>query len=149
VQDVAVGDNEQYSISQVARSFHVRVSTLRYYDELGLLRPAGRRGNVRYYGRDELVRLALILRLHHGGRVSLADTAALLEGGAEGMQRPGRDVLTATVDSITRQIGELAEAQRTLEHLLTCPQSEPVRDCPYLHAELEQAVDTALAAPTP
>ncbi|WP_020674072.1 MerR family transcriptional regulator [Amycolatopsis nigrescens] len=137
--------DERYSISQVARRFGVRVSTLRYYDELGLLTPAGRRGNVRFYGRAELARLALIRRLHHGGLVSLADTTALLDDTAAAERPDGRDVLTASVDAIKRQVEELTAAQRLLEHLLTCPRADPIRDCPYLRAELDQAVDTAMA----
>src|SRR5688500_5467212 len=113
-----------YSISEVARSFGVPVSTLRYYDELGLLPPAGRRGNVRYYGLEELSRLVLIQRLHHQGMVSLADTATLLTHNPE---RTGRDVLNSTIATIRRRVEDLTAAQRLLEHLLSCPHPDPVR----------------------
>lgn len=130
-----------YSISEVARSFGVPVSTLRYYDELGLLPPAGRRGNVRYYDRAELRRLDLIQRLHHQGMVSLADTATLLTDTPE---RAGRDVLTSTIGTIKQRIDDLTAAQRLLEHLLSCPHPDPVRDCTYLQAELEETVAAAM-----
>ena len=130
-----------HSISEVARSFGVPVSTPRYYDELGLLPPAARRGNVRYYGRTELRRLALIRRLHHQGMVSLADTAALL---TDQPDRAARDVLTSTVGTIKQRIEDLTTAQRLLEHLLTCPDPDPVRNCTYLRAELEETVADAV-----
>lgn len=139
-----MGD-DHYSISDVARCFDLRLSTLRYYDELGLLTPTERRGNVRYYGREQLVRLALIQRLHHGGLVSLADTAALLGDIPSAEQPAGRDVLAASVSAIRERIDELTTAQRILEHLLTCPRADPVRDCSYLRTELDRTVDTALA----
>lgn len=130
-----------YSISEVARSFGVAVSTLRYYDELGLLPPAGRRGNVRYYGRTELRRLALVQRLHNQGMVSLADTGALLTDAPE---RAGRDVLASTIDTIRQRVDDLTAARRLLEHLLSCPHPDPVRDCTHLQAELEETVAAAL-----
>ena len=129
-----------YSISTVAKAFGVPVSTLRYYDELGLLAPAERRGNVRYYGRGELKRLALIQRLHHQGLVSLADTAELLGDGSH-----GREVLTAAAAAIADRIAELTGAHRLLEHLLTCPNADPVRDCTIMRAELDEIIDAALA----
>ena len=130
-----------YSISEVARSFGVAVSTLRYYDELGLLPPAGRRGNVRYYGRTELRRLALVQRLHNQGMVSLADTAALLTDTPE---RAGRDVLASTIDTIRQRVDDLTAARRLLEHLLSCPHPDPARDCAHLQAELEETVAAAV-----
>ncbi|MCP3803176.1 MerR family transcriptional regulator [Allokutzneria sp. A3M-2-11 16] len=129
-----------HSISTVAKAFGVPVSTLRYYDDLGLLAPAERRGNVRYYGRAELERLALIQRLHHQGLVSLADTAELLGDGSR-----GREVLTTAAGAIADRIAELTSAHRLLEHLLTCPNADPVRDCTTMRAELDEIIDAALA----
>ncbi|MGK5557230.1 MerR family transcriptional regulator [Actinomadura kijaniata] len=136
--------NERYSISQVARCFGVSVSTLRYYDDLGLLPAAERRGNVRYYGHVELRRLALIRQLHHRGLVSLADTAVLVGEEPAADQPSGREVLTSSIETIKSRIADLRNAQQLLEHLLTCPRADPVRECPYLRAELVQAVDHAL-----
>ncbi|MFD7663987.1 MerR family transcriptional regulator [Streptomyces sp. NPDC059788] len=139
-------DDELRSISEVARCFGLPVSTLRYYDELGLLPPAGRRGNVRHYGRRELRRLALIRHLHHGGMMSLADTAAALgERGSDGVRRPpGRAVLTGAIQLIEDRVADLQAAQQRLAHLLTCPTDDPVRECTLLREELDQYVAQAL-----
>lgn len=135
-----------YSISEVARHFGMAVSALRYYDEVGLLRPAGRRGTVRVYGRDELHKLALIRLLHHDGLMSVADTSATLSEHPPGDRAATRHVIERSIDVMQRQVQRLHEAQRVLEHLLTCPRDDPIRDCPYLRAQLARTVDTALGA---
>ncbi|MDT3398358.1 MerR family transcriptional regulator [Streptomyces sp. B1866] len=137
-------DDERYSISHLARCFGLRVSALRYYDEMGLLPPAERRGTVRYYGRAELRRLALIQHLHQRGMVSLADTAALIGDRPSVRDPAGRELLAESLQKIARQIEDLRAAQHLLVHLLRCPTDAPVRECTQLHAELDEVVDAAL-----
>jgi MerR family copper efflux transcriptional regulator len=134
----------QYSISQVARHFDIAVSALRYYDQVGLLRPAGRRGTVRTFGRDELRRLALIQLLHRDGMMPLADTATAIAERSPGERVTARQVLEESIRVMHNQMERLREAQRALEHLLTCPREDPIRDCPVLHAQLERTIETAL-----
>ncbi|RLQ94089.1 MerR family transcriptional regulator [Falsibacillus albus] len=52
----------EYSISQLANDFQISTRTLRYYEELGLLRPTRNKAGQRLYSRKDLVRLKLILR---------------------------------------------------------------------------------------
>jgi DNA-binding transcriptional MerR regulator len=136
--------DQRYSISLVARCFGMRVSALRYYDRVGLLTPAERRGNVRYYGRGELRRLALIQRLHQQGLVSLADTATLLADAPERARPTWHDVLSRSAHALQTRIRHLQAAHDTLRHLLECPDAHPVKQCPYLREQLDDAVDTAL-----
>jgi DNA-binding transcriptional MerR regulator len=57
-----------WSIQQVARLSGVTARTLRYYDEIGLLRPARVGANgYRYYDREQLLRLQQILLLRELG----------------------------------------------------------------------------------
>jgi DNA-binding transcriptional MerR regulator len=57
-----------WSIQQAARVSGVTARTLRYYDEIGLLRPARVGSNgYRYYERDQLLRLQQILLLRELG----------------------------------------------------------------------------------
>ncbi|MEU3624250.1 MerR family transcriptional regulator [Amycolatopsis coloradensis] len=133
-----------YSISEVARYFGIAVSALRYYDQVGLLHPAGRRGTVRVYGRDELRRLALVQLLHHDGMMSLADTTATLTDNPPSGR--ARHVVAESIRVMQHQIERLRAAQHVLEHLLTCPRDDPIRDCPVLRTQLEDTVDTALGA---
>lgn len=51
-----------YSIGELAKLAGVSIRTLRYYDKIGLLKPAVRAdSNYRYYGKEELYRLQQIL----------------------------------------------------------------------------------------
>ncbi|MBA8925568.1 DNA-binding transcriptional MerR regulator [Kutzneria viridogrisea] len=133
-----------HPIGEVARRFGLRVSALRYYDELGLVPPAERRGTVRYYGREELRRLALVQRLHREGMVTLADTAVLTTDRHGEEQPAGRQVLADTIAGMTRRIDELVAARAVLEHLLTCPTADPVRQCSKLRADLDEIVDRVM-----
>ena len=54
----------QYTIGKLAEAAGVPVSTVRYYEREGLLRPEERsEGNYRLYGPASLSRLQFILRL--------------------------------------------------------------------------------------
>ncbi|QFU89824.1 MerR family transcriptional regulator [Amycolatopsis sp. YIM 10] len=138
-----------YSISEVARHFGIAVSALRYYDQVGLLPPAGRRGTVRTYGRDELRRLALVQLLHRDGMMSLSDTATALSEHSSEDRAGTRQVIDESIAVMREQVQRLQDAQRVLEHLLTCPRDDPVRDCPHLREQLEQTVDRALGTDPP
>lgn len=52
--------NTMLPINEVAHSFGIRTSALRYYDEIGLLKPVLLRSGRRYYGAEELKQLGLI-----------------------------------------------------------------------------------------
>jgi len=55
-------NHETYTIKQIADIARVSTRTLRYYDQIGLLNPAGRAPNgYRLYDRDDLLRLQQIL----------------------------------------------------------------------------------------
>lgn len=68
-----------WSIQQVARMSGVTARTLRYYDEIGLLRPARVGANgYRYYERKQLLRLQQILLLRDLG-LDLATIGAVVD----------------------------------------------------------------------
>src|SRR5690606_31341217 len=61
--------------------------TLRHYDEIGLLRPAAVGGNgLRYYERDQLLRLQQILVLRDLG-LSLEMISTVVNGGADRVEQ--------------------------------------------------------------
>jgi DNA-binding transcriptional MerR regulator len=70
-----------FKIGEFSKLSQVPVKTLRYYDEIGLLRPAkvDRFTGYRYYSADQLPRLNRILALKDLG-LSLAQIARLLDG---------------------------------------------------------------------
>ena len=56
-----------YTIGQVAEMFQLPISTLRYYDKEGLCPNLMRKGNIRYFGADELEALRIIECLKRSG----------------------------------------------------------------------------------
>ncbi|MCR8574152.1 hypothetical protein [Streptomyces sp. Isolate_219] len=46
--------------------------------------------------------------------------------------------------ALQERVDQLQAAQLVLRHLLECPGRTPIRDCPYLRDEFDEAVDTAL-----
>ena len=70
-----------FKIGEFSKLSQVPVKTLRYYDEIGLLKPAkvDRFTSYRYYSADQLPRLNRILALKDLG-LSLAQVARLLDG---------------------------------------------------------------------
>ena len=86
-----------YGIGTVARLAQVSVRTLRYYDELGLLRPIWTDPDTgyRWYAPDQLQRLHRIMALRDLG-VALADIGRLLDEGVNAEQLKGILLLRRT-----------------------------------------------------
>jgi DNA-binding transcriptional MerR regulator len=105
-----------WSIVEVARMSGVTARTLRHYDEIGLLTPAGTAGNgYRQYGRHELLRLQRILVLRALG-LGLADIAAVLDRERDEVSamREHHERLVAERDRLARMAETVA---RTLDEL--------------------------------
>ena len=67
-------------IQEVAAELGVTTRTIRYYEELGLLEPAGRSGgDYRQYDADDVERLRFIKGLRDDAGFSLAEIGQLLE----------------------------------------------------------------------
>jgi len=115
-------------IGEVAKRSGVRPSTLRYYEEMGLLAPAGRAGGRRQYDEPVLRRLHVIAVAKHAG-FTIAEIRELVIG-------PGH--ATARLDLTRRKLAEVnariarAEAMRALlEESLRCD-CEVLEDCPAI-----------------
>jgi MerR family transcriptional regulator, thiopeptide resistance regulator len=109
-----VGDS--WSIVEVARMSGVTSRTLRHYDEIGLLPPAGIRSNgYRYYEQEDLLRLQQILVLRELD-VGLSEIAEILDQRRDPIQTlrchyerllQERDRLGVVARTVARTIGEL------------------------------------------
>jgi MerR family redox-sensitive transcriptional activator SoxR len=71
------------SISEVAQQVGLRTSTIRYYEQIGVLQPATRASGQRRYDRTVLYRLALIQRARQTG-FTLEEIRKLFFGFAQG-----------------------------------------------------------------
>jgi len=95
---------EWWSTAEVARIAGVSSRTLRHYDHVGLVRPAGTGpGAVRRYGRPELLRLQHVLLLRELG-LGLDAIAAVVQGAKDEVDalRRHHDRLLAEADRLRR-----------------------------------------------
>lgn len=113
-------------IGEVARRSGIPASTLRYYDEIGLISPAGRHGLRRQFEPDVLLRLALITMGKSAG-FSLESISAIL--GRDGQPVLPRQELYDRADELDRHIRELAALRDTLRHVADCPAPSHM-ECP-------------------
>ena len=123
-------------IAEVAGRTGVPASTLRYYEEKGLIASIGRRGLRRLFDPGVVERLALIAVARTAG-FSLDEIAGLF--GADGRPRLDREVLRAKADELDRTIRRLAAMRDGLRHAAACPAPRHV-DCPTFQRILGEAL---------
>jgi DNA-binding transcriptional MerR regulator len=110
------------SIGELSERTGVPTTTLRYYDELGLVRPAARAAGRRRYAASAVRDVGAIVFFREIG-FSLTEIGRFIAGGRECQQ-----------DIIDRKLAELAEQQHrievartALEHGRNCPANEPMK----------------------
>ncbi|TWR85784.1 MerR family DNA-binding transcriptional regulator [Pseudomonas saxonica] len=109
---------KEMDISEVARRSGLLASTLRYYEEKGLISSVGRRGLSRVFRADILQRLSLIA-LGQFAELSLGDLAAMLD--AEGQPDIDRQRLNQKADELDRTIERLSATRDELRRVACCP----------------------------
>lgn len=110
-----------YTIGRLAKTAAVPISTLRYYEQRGLLQPEQRTGsNYRLYGRESLERLRFIcIAQRHG--FTLEDIALLLDlrDGSSAECCDQVEVLVGKrLDHVVEQLRELQRVQEVLKGTL-------------------------------
>jgi DNA-binding transcriptional MerR regulator len=105
-------------IAEVARRSALPASTLRFYEEKGLIESVGRRGQRRLFEPAVVERLALIV-LGQAAGFSLAEISETFLAGGRG--RIDRERLAAKADELERKVRRLAAIGESLRHAATCP----------------------------
>lgn len=105
-------------IAEVAKRSGVPASTLRFYDEKGLISSIGRQGLRRVFDATVLERLALIA-LGRSAGFSLDEIARMFAPG--GRTQIDRGVLAAKADELDRTIRKLSAMRDGLRHAAVCP----------------------------
>ncbi|WP_096490692.1 helix-turn-helix domain-containing protein [Nocardia seriolae] len=105
-------------IAEVVRRSGVPASTLRYYEERGLIMPTGRRGLRRQYDESVLAQLALISIGRTAG-FSLDDIVQVF--GPQGELRVDRALLLGKAAELDRTITQLTAVRDGLRHAAACP----------------------------
>ncbi len=139
----------QMTIGQVARTADVAVSTVRYYERRGLLRPRARTAsNYRVYGPEDAARLRFIRAAQANG-FTLDDVATLLRfrDGAAADCRAVQRLIEARLGDIAERKRELAHLERELRtSLAACRRTEREGRCVVVE-DLAHAASRTSAAP--
>lgn len=122
-------------ISEVARRTGLPASTLRFYEEKGLITSVGRRGLRRLFAPAVLERLALVA-LGRSAGFSLEEIAGMFVPG--GQPRIEREKLEAKADELDRKIRRLTAMRDGLRHAADCPAPSHM-DCPRFRRLLRSA----------
>jgi DNA-binding transcriptional MerR regulator len=104
-------------IAEVAEQGGVRASTLRFYEEKGLIRSIGRRGLRRVFPAGVLERLALIA-LGRAAGFSLEEIAEMFA--PDGRLRIDRQKLAAKATNLDETIRKLTAMRDGLRHAVAC-----------------------------
>jgi DNA-binding transcriptional MerR regulator len=115
-------------IAQVAQRTRLPASTLRYYEEKGLIKSIGRRGLRRLF-------LALI-GLGRAAGFSLDEIASMVA--RDGRPRIDRQMLAAKADELDRKIRQLAAVREGLRHAAAC-RAPSHMECPTFNRLLRAA----------
>jgi DNA-binding transcriptional MerR regulator len=122
-------------ITEVARRSGAPASTLRFYEEKGLIASIGRRGLRRLFDPGVLERLALIALARDAG-FTLDEIARLF--GPGGRPRIDRQMLADKADELDRTIRRLSAMRRSLRHAAACPAPSHM-ECPTFRRLLRAA----------
>jgi DNA-binding transcriptional MerR regulator len=126
----------ELDISEVAAQSGVATSTLRFYEEKGLIASSSRRGLRRQFERGVLERLALI-RLGRAAGFSLEEIAQMFS--PDGRPRIDRGMLVAKADELDRTIRELSVMRDSLRHAAACTAPSHA-ECPTFRRLLKAAM---------
>lgn len=130
----------ELDITEVAQRSGVRASTLRFYEEKGLIASTGRRGLRRLFGPGVLERLALIAVGRAAG-FSLDEIGSMFA--PDGRPRIDRQVLTAKAQELDRTIRTLTAMRDGLRHAAACPAPSHM-ECPTFRRILRAAASGAI-----
>lgn len=127
-------------IAEVARRSGLPASTLRYYEERGLIASTGRNGLRRRFAPGVLDQLALVA-LGRAGGFSLDEIRSMIS--PDGRPRVDRLLLAARADEAAATARRLRAVARALRHAAECPAPSHA-DCPSFRRLLRAAAAGSL-----
>lgn len=127
-------------ISEVSKRAGVPASTLRFYEEKGLITSIGRQGLRRLFSATVLERLALIA-LGRAAGFSLGEIGSML--GADGRPQIDRQLLADKADKLDKTIRKLMAMRDGLQHAAVCSATSHM-ECPKFRRLLGLAASGAI-----
>ena len=125
-----------YSIGDLSRRTGVKIPTIRYYEQMGLIEvPTRSEGNQRRFGKGELERLAFIRHARDLGLTiesirQLIDLSGHADKPCADADRIAREQLASVRD----RIAQLKRLEKELARIATCCTGETVGDCYVIRA---------------
>uniref|UniRef100_UPI004047202F MerR family transcriptional regulator n=1 Tax=Yoonia sp. TaxID=2212373 RepID=UPI004047202F len=122
------------TIGALARRAGSKVQTIRYYEQVGLLKPAKRTtGGQRRYGVDDIARLTFILHSRQFG-FSLDVIRELLElsTGSQGSCEPATLAAHKQLNAVERHLSLLFNQKKALEQMVKGRTCDVVASCQVL-----------------
>jgi DNA-binding transcriptional MerR regulator len=110
------------SIGELSERTGVPTTALRYYDELGLVRPSARAAGRRRYAASAVGDVGVVLFFREIG-FSLAEIGRLLAG----ERQSRRDMIDHKLAELAEQQHRIEVARTALEHGRKCPASDPMK----------------------
>ncbi len=107
-------------IAEVIKESGLPASSLRYYEDQGLIASTGRHGLRRQYHENVIERLAFITLARRAG-FTLTEVGELLLQGSSGKRKLRRDMLQNKADELDKKIKELTAMREGLRHAADCP----------------------------
>jgi DNA-binding transcriptional MerR regulator len=130
----------ELDIGEVVQRSGVPASTLRFYEEKGLISSIGRRGLRRLFDSGVLERLVLI-SLGRAAGFSLDEIALMF--GSGGRPRIDKKMLTAKAEDLEKTIRQLSAMRDGLRHAAACPAPSHM-ECPTFRRILRAAEARAI-----
>lgn len=131
-------ENKLIDIGDVSKSSGLPVSTIRFYEEKGLIRSVGRKGLRRLFEANILERLSLIsLGIHAGFSLDEINDVFTENGNSV----VDRKKLLIKADELDHTIKHLIAVKETLEHVANCPKQNQM-DCPKFQILLKKVSKT-------
>lgn len=133
-------------ISEVAKRTGLPSSTLRFYEEKGLIHSIGRNGQRRLFDAQVLERLSVVA-LGRAAGFSLEEIRSMLA--PDGKVQLQRETLLARADQVQRSINRLKAVRDGLRHAANCPEKNHL-DCAtfqrLMHAALVGKIEPLTVA---
>lgn len=134
---------QELDIGEVAQRSGTAASTLRFYEEKGLISSTGRRGLRRVFDADVLQRLALIA-LGRSAGFSLDEIAHMFA--ADGRPQIDRKLLATRAEELDRTIRKLSAMRDGLLHAAAC-RAPSHMECPTFQRILKASTARPLGVP--
>lgn len=120
-----------FTIGHLARETGCKITTIRYYEQIGLLPKPGRSaGNTRLYDSKHTARLAFIQHCREYGFTQSAIRQLLdLKDHSDWSCDAVTDIARAHLSELNRRMIELATLKLELEHMITACAGDRVAEC--------------------